>query len=109
MHRQENKSPLLDHQYEQSLLYTFDNHLNKPKYIQIFCFYEIHKLQINLKDELEYLIENLAAITWAIKTKQPKEFFEKLIAKSKEVNKGSEGNYEYTINQLEKIKADNNR
>ena len=64
-------------------------------------------LQINLKDELEYLVENLAAIARDIKTIQPKEFFEKLIAKSKEVNEGSEGNYEYTINQLEKIKADN--
>lgn len=63
--------------------------------------------QINLFDELEYLIENLAAIALSIKTKYPSEFYEELYLKAKEINIKSTGDYEHTIYQLKKIKADN--
>lgn len=63
-------------------------------------------LQINILEDLEYLIENLAAITWSIREHRPKEFYEQLLNKAIEVNENSQGNYEYTIKRL-KEKADN--
>lgn len=63
-------------------------------------------LQISIFDDLEYLIENLAAIAWSIKDNKPKDFYERLLKKAIEVNEKSNGNYDYTIKRL-KIKADN--
>lgn len=61
-------------------------------------------LQIESFDDLEYLIQNLAAIASTISKKPTTEFYDRLISKSSDINEKLNSNYNYTVEYLKRLK-----
>jgi hypothetical protein len=61
-------------------------------------------LQIQSFDDLEYLIQNLAAIASNVTAKQSNEFYDRLIQKASEINTKLKSNYIYTVEYLQRLK-----
>lgn len=61
-------------------------------------------LQIQSFEDLEYLVQNLAAIASTILVKQSNEFYEQLIAKTSEINEKLNSSYNHTVDYLQRLK-----
>lgn len=61
-------------------------------------------LQIKSFADLEYLIQNVAVIASTISKRPTTEFYNKLIAKSSDINAKLNSNYNYTVEYLKRLK-----
>lgn len=65
-------------------------------------------LRISNFDDLEYLIQNLAAVAANIKTQQSNQFYDQLISKAEIINQKLNSNYNHTIDTIKNLRQEQN-